>query len=379
MALYVVDISSWQALGAGDGFDGVVVKATEGGAYGDPRCDAHYQRAKSRHQRRGVYHFARPDLNPNGAIEEADFFVDNCQGYIKDGILVLDFECAVWNVAWAKTWLDRVYSRTGVRPLIYMSASVVNSYDWSSVANAGYGLWIAGYPNKYNVPNPPRPDESELPYAIGAWPFAAMWQYSSSAGALDRDIFYGDVNAWNAYAGRNITSSKPKEEPKEKPKKPEEKPKEEPKEEPKEDKKDDNQTQDTEHSDTPAGATPDKETEDHEKVPQQPDSTDKGFSTKDYLEIVEKAKQSVELVEKTAKQIDLKVPMSNKVYDALKVVVAIVLPTISTLYLGLAAIWGFGFGEQVDQTIQLIIAAINAVLGIAIVKSSSDYHKGDLK
>lgn len=352
-ALYVVDVSSWQALGAGDGWDGVVAKATEGGCYVDPMCDAHYQRAKANGQRRGVYHFSRADLNPNGAIEEADFFVDNCQGYIKDGILVLDWETAVWNVAWAKTWLDRVYSRTGVRPLIYMSASVVNGYDWSSVANAGYGLWIAGYPNEYNVPNPPKPSEDYLPYSIGAWPFCAMWQYSSSAGSLDRDIFYGDKNAWNAYAGRNNTSTTPKEEKKEDKK--EEKKEEAPAE----------------------GATPDKKTEDHEKVPEQPESTDKGMSAKDYLEIVEKAKQSVDLVEKTAKQAGVRIPMSNKVYDVLKVVVAIVLPTISTLYLGLAAIWGFGFGEQVDQTIQLVIAAINAILGIAIVKSSSDYHKGD--
>lgn len=359
MALYGVDLSSWQGVGAGDGWDFVICKATEGGAYVDPTCDAHYQRAKNNGQRRGVYHFARPDLNPNGAIEEADFFVDNCQGYIKDGILVLDWECAVWNVAWAKTWLDRVYSRTGVRPLIYMSASVVNGYDWSSVANANYGLWIAGYPNQYNVPNPPRPSEGEMPYSIGAWPFVAMWQYSSSAGSLDRDIFYGDKNAWNAYAGRNTTSSKPKEEPK------------------KEDKKDDNPKETEKPVDTPTGATPDKKTEDHEKVPEQPDSTDKGFSAKDYLEIVEKAKQSVKLVEDAAQKIGVRVPMSNKTYDILKVVVAIVLPTLSALYLGLANIWGFGFGEQVDQTIQLVIAVINAVLGIAIVKSSSDYHKGD--
>lgn len=370
MALYGVDISMYQAVGTGDGWDFVLCKATEGWGYVDPLCDAHYQRAKNNHQRRGVYHFARPDLNPNGAIDEADFFVDNCQGYVKDGILVLDWECAVWNVGWAKTWLDRVYSRTGVKPLIYMSASVVNDYDWSSVANADYGLWIAGYPNEYNVPNPPRPDEGYLPYAIGAWPFAAMWQYSSSAGTLDRDIFYGDVNAWNAYAGRNNTSSqkeekeKPKDEPTEKPNEPVQGREEDGKETGKEDGKE-------------TGAVPGKETEDHTQVPEQPDSTDKGHSAKEYLEIVEKAKQSVDLVEKTAKQIDLKIPMSNKVYDVLKVIVAIVLPTISTLYLGLAAIWGFGFGEQVDQTIQLIIAAINAVLGIAIVKSSSDYHKGD--
>lgn len=352
MALYGVDISSWQALGAGDGWDFVIAKATEGGAYVDPMCDAHYQRAKNAHQRRGVYHFARPDLNPNGAIDEANFFVDNCQGYVKDGILVLDWECAVWNVSWAKQWLDQVYKRTGVKPLIYMSASVVNDYDWSSVANANYGLWIAGYPNEYNVPNPPRPSEDYLPYGIGAWPFAAMWQYSSSAGKLDRDIFYGDVNAWNAYAGRNTASTeKPKEEKKEEPKT----------EEPK--------------TETPAGATPGKKQEDPEKVPEQPASTDKGMTPKEYLEFVEKAKQSVALVEDAAKKIDIKIPMSNKVYDALKVIVAVVLPTLSALYLGLANIWGFGFGEQVDATIQLAIAVINAVLGIAIVKSSSDYHK----
>lgn len=357
MALYGVDLSSWQALGAGDGWDFVLCKATEGYGYVDPMCDAHYQRAKNNGQRRGVYAFARPDLNPNGAIDEADFFVDNCQGYIKDGVLVLDWECAVWNVAWAKTWLDRVYKRTGVRPMIYMSASVVNGYDWSSVANAGYGLWIAGYPNEYNVPNPPKPSEDYLPYSIGAWPFCAMWQYSSSAGTLDRDIFYGDKNAWNAYAGRNTTTSKPKEE-KEKP-------------------KDDNSAKDEKPVDTPTGETPNKETEDHTQVPEQPDSTDKGFSAKEYLEIIEKAKQSVDLVKDSAQAIGIKIPMSNKVYDVLKVVVAVVLPTFSALYLGLANIWGFGFGEQVDQTIQLVIAIINAVLGIAIVKSSSDYHKGD--
>ena len=358
MALYGCDLSQWQGVGTGDGFDFVICKATEGGAFVDPTCDAHYQRAKANGQRRGVYHFARPDLNPNEAIAEADYFVDNCQGYIKDGILVLDWECAVWNVGWAKQWLDRVYSRTGVRPLIYMSASVVNGYDWSSVANAGYGLWIAGYPNEYNVPNPPKPSEDYLPYGIGAWPFCAMWQYSSSAGTLDRDVFYGDKNAWNAYAGRNTTVSKPKEEKKE-------------------EKKDDNPVKDEKPVETPTGATPDKETEDHTQVPEQPDSTDKGHSAKEYLEIVEKAKQSVQLVEDAAQKIGVRIPMSNKTYDILKVVVAIVLPTLSALYLGLANIWGFGFGEQVDQTIQLVIAVINAVLGIAIVKSSSDYHKGD--
>lgn len=363
MALYGVDVSSWQNVGAGDGWDFVICKATEGYGYVDPKCDAHYQRAKANGQCRGVYHFARPDLNPNGAVTEADFFVDNCQGYFKDGIIVLDWECAVWNVGWAKTWLDRVYARTGVKPVIYMSASVVNGYDWSSVVAGDYGLWIAGYPNKYNVSNPPRPAEDEMPYSIGKWPFVMMWQYSSSAGALDRDIFYGDKNTWNAYAGK--TAAKPKEQPKEEPK---ENPKDESTEKPKE------PVQPKEE-----GATPDKQTEDHTQVPEQPESTDKGFSAKDYLEVIGKIEQSVDLAKDAAQKIGVRIPMSNKVYDVLKIVVAIVLPTLSALYLGLANIWGFGFGEQVDQTVQLVIAIINAVLGIAIVKSSSDYHKGDIK
>lgn len=81
---------------------------------------------------------------------------------------------------------------------------------------------------------------------------------------------------------------------------------------------------------------------------------------------------------KTTKQ-TATIPMSNKTYDILKVVAIIILPLIQTLYVGLSQIWGFGFGDQINATIQLIIGAINVVLGAALVKSSADYHKGDGK
>lgn len=81
---------------------------------------------------------------------------------------------------------------------------------------------------------------------------------------------------------------------------------------------------------------------------------------------------------KTTKQ-TATIPMSNKTYDILKVVAIIILPLIQTLYVGLSQIWGFGFGEQINATIQLIIGAINVILGAALVKSSADYHKGDGK
>ena len=196
MALLGLDLSKWQGIGAGDEApDFVIAKATEGAAYVDPNCDGHYQRAKAQGKKLGVYHFARPDLND--PISEARFFVENCKGYIGEAILALDWEQpgTQWNVGWAKEWLDEVQRLTGIKPLIYMSASVVSQYDWSSVANADYGLWIAGYPigaDSWDVP--------AFPYSTGAWGFYAIWQFTNSAGRLDRDIFQGDKAAWDAYA-----------------------------------------------------------------------------------------------------------------------------------------------------------------------------------
>lgn len=202
-----IDVSKWQPAGTVDfsPYDFVITKATEGIGYTDPECDANYQKAKAEGKLLGVYHFARP-VAGNDPIVEADWFVDETLGYHHEAILALDWEAEnQWNVAWAKTWLDRVYERTGVKPLIYMSASVVNAYDWSPVANADYGLWIAGYPYGYDVPNPPTPTPDDMPFGIGAWPFWAIWQYSSSKGALDMDIAPMDAEAWKRYAGVETT------------------------------------------------------------------------------------------------------------------------------------------------------------------------------
>ena len=199
-----IDISKWQNTSAVDqAQDFVIMKATEGVGYVDPTCDTKYQYAKKKGKLLGVYHFARPDQT--SATAEADYFVNNTTGYwkAKEAVLVLDWEAGnTKNVTWAKAWLDRVYSKTGVRPLIYMSASVVASADWSSVVKGNYGLWIAGYPSKYNVANPPTPAEGEMPYKVSPWGFAAIWQYTSSAGTLDRDVAYMTKAAWAKYAGK---------------------------------------------------------------------------------------------------------------------------------------------------------------------------------
>ena len=204
MGLNCCDVSNWQAVGAADGFDGVIIKATEGTGYVDPKCDAHYQRAKEHCKLLGVYHYARPDLGTT-AEDEAQYFVDNIKGYIKEAILVLDWESAnKWDVNWAKRWLDKVYQLTGVKPLIYMSSSVTFAYDWSSVVAADYGLWVANYGNNDG-------SDHGCP-EVGYWGVVAMHQYTSNP--IDKDNFFGDANAWKAYAGASGSAPAPAPAPK---------------------------------------------------------------------------------------------------------------------------------------------------------------------
>ena len=206
-----IDISHWQKgidLGAID-VDFVIIKATEGNGYTDEMCDTFYQKAKSLGKKLGVYHFARPDLG-NTAEAEADWFVKETKGYHKEAILVLDWESGdLTNVSWAKAWLDRVKEKTGVRPIIYMSASVMNSADWSSVVNADYGLWVANYGTNDGTAQESVFDRYPLKY----WSFYALWQYTSKGklngynGNLDLNYFSGDSSAWDKYAGGSPSSS----------------------------------------------------------------------------------------------------------------------------------------------------------------------------
>lgn len=209
--LNIIDISHHQKgidLGAIK-FDGVIIKATEGNGYTDEMCDTFYQKAKALGKKLGVYHFARPDLG-NTAEAEADWFVKETLGYHKEAILVLDWESGdLTNVSWAKAWLDRVKEKTGVKPIVYMSASVMHSADWSSVVNADYGLWVANYGTNDGTAQEAVFDRYPLKY----WSFYALWQYTSKGrlngynGNLDLNYFSGDGTAWDKYAGGSPSSS----------------------------------------------------------------------------------------------------------------------------------------------------------------------------
>lgn len=216
MTMNGIDISNWQrdinlsAIKA----DFVIVKATEGIGYVDKSCDMLFQKALSLGKKLGFYHFARPTAN-NDPIREADFFYENCKGYFGKAIPILDWEAEnKQNVAYAKAWLDRVYQRSGVKPVIYMSESVVNSYDWSSVANADYGLWVAKYRDNATDYNYNMANAGSHPH-VKWWKFYCMWQWTSTGRLdgyghnLDCNVFYGDAATWDKYVGKSASTTKP--------------------------------------------------------------------------------------------------------------------------------------------------------------------------
>lgn len=205
MSLQGIDIASYQT-----GIDlsvvpcdFVIVKATEGVNYTNPDFTRAYTQAKEQNKLIGIYHYA----NGAGATAEADYYLSVVGDRVGDAILVLDWEqggnSAFGNVSYAKQWLDHVYSKTKVRPLIYMSKSVTYGYDWSAVAQ-NHGLWVAQYANNNptNYQSNPWTDTN----GYGAWSSPVIFQYTSTgrlsgwSGNLDLNLAYMDATAWAKYA-----------------------------------------------------------------------------------------------------------------------------------------------------------------------------------
>lgn len=57
--------------------------------------------------------------------------------------------------------------------------------------------------------------------------------------------------------------------------------------------------------------------------------------------------------------------LSNRAYDIVKRLVQVILPAISALYFGLAAIWGLPAAEQVVGTIAVVTTFLGVTLGIS--------------
>ena len=186
--------------------DFVIIKATEGKSYVDPYCDSFFKKAMGLNKKIGIYHFANNVQNT--AEQEADWFINNTRGYIGKAIPILDWESSnTSDISWAKRWLDIVSETYGYKAMIYMSESIVNRYDWSSVANADYGLWVAKYRDNNPDYNYDMSNAGSKP-SVKHWNFYSMWQWTSTgklegySGNLDCNEFYGDSDTWDKYINK---------------------------------------------------------------------------------------------------------------------------------------------------------------------------------
>ena len=210
-----VDISGWnEGINiAGLDADFVIIKATEGvrGTIYNPWYASWANQALALGKMVGFYHYA----NGGNAIAEADSFYEAIKGYRGRAIACLDWEGqgnptfnSGQDVAWCKTFLDRLRSRFGGTPFIYTSKSVTNYHNWSAVAST-YPLWGAQYASNnpvYGYQTDPWQSSSKW----GAWGrFPTIFQYSGNgklarnggSGSLDLNLFYGSRNDWRRYIG----------------------------------------------------------------------------------------------------------------------------------------------------------------------------------
>lgn len=192
--------------------DFVIVKATEGIGYVSPSCDRQYQQAKKLGKLLGIYHFARPEFN--SAYSEVEFFIKNIKGYLGECAIFLDWESAgMWKVSWALQWLQYFRQKTGIAPVFYTYESVLQRYDWSPVAKAGFKLWAAKY-RDYGIDNNYDMTNAGSRPRLGAFSSMIMWQWTSVGrlngygGNLDCDRFYGSPDDWRALYGKIAPAQK---------------------------------------------------------------------------------------------------------------------------------------------------------------------------
>lgn len=177
------------------------------GNYVEPTFEAQVTGALRAGKKLGLYHFI------TGSDGEIETFVNGIKGYAGKAVVALDWETGDGlNSRWGdwdylREFIEAIQKNLGVNPLLYASADVYQQLrDLGSETNCG--LWIAQYAD-----DDPTGYQS-APWNEGAYDMA-LYQYTSTGrlpgwgGDLDLDLFYGNGNAWDAYAKSTLDEPKP--------------------------------------------------------------------------------------------------------------------------------------------------------------------------
>ena len=61
----------------------------------------------------------------------------------------------------------------------------------------------------------------------------------------------------------------------------------------------------------------------------------------------------------------------DRIYDVLKWIVMVVIPALTTAYVGLSSIWGWPYATEVAKTSAVVCTLLGALLGI----STAEYNR----
>lgn len=65
--------------------------------------------------------------------------------------------------------------------------------------------------------------------------------------------------------------------------------------------------------------------------------------------------------------------LNDHLYDLLKWICMVVIPAMTTAYVGLSAVWGWPYATEIAKTSAVICTLLGALLGI----STAQYNKDD--
>ncbi|MEV5977042.1 glycoside hydrolase family 25 protein [Streptomyces sp. NPDC052114] len=138
-----IDVSSHQSTFSTDGLSFVIIKATEGRSYINPKLTAQTKRARDGGCVVGFYHF----LWPGNITAQAEYFVGKAPEKAGD-LLAVDWERTGEGTRASNAEKDRFIRevkrlRPGHKVLLYCNRDFWLNHDVTSYA--GDGLWIADY------------------------------------------------------------------------------------------------------------------------------------------------------------------------------------------------------------------------------------------
>lgn len=194
----VIDVSGWQSADVTRvvDADAAIVKITEGGGYVNPAWRSQTDWARQTGKACGGYHYA----DGGNVTAEVNHYLNQFNGYVGQCVLALDWESngnAAWgNGDWVRQWVNQVYSRTKVWPIVYVQDSAV--YQIPSDVRAHCMLWKAQYASMNAT------GWQSTPWNAGS-KGEGMVQYASTGylngvGPLDLNLFFGERDAWQKIA-----------------------------------------------------------------------------------------------------------------------------------------------------------------------------------